>query len=368
MLALLWDKDTPDPIAAAERIIRRDPTLPPEVLRATQSRYEWFQPLADLQTAASVDARLITPDDDAWPGPMLAESFHASRTGDGPKSHCDDAIPPHGLWVKGSNIRSLTEKAITIVGTRAFTRYGYSIAADISAECAAHGWTVVSGGALGIDISAHRGALAAGHATIAVIANGIDIAYPAAHRKDFDDISHAGAVITEYPPGTRPARHRFLTRNRLSAALGDGVIVIEAGYRSGALNTVSWAETMNKRIFALPGPVTSRSSHGCHRLIRDGRAELIESGADLIESLSPLGLVDSDVELQMKFPPRPVQRLERSSLRVFDAVSDQGSHATAIAASAGLPLAQTMSILCELKTKGFINRVGNLWERDIAAN
>ena len=175
-------------------------------------------------------------------------------------------------------------------------------------------------------------------------------------------------MITEYPPGTRPARHRFLTRNRLSAALGDGVIVIEAGYRSGALNTVSWAETMNKRIFALPGPVTSRSSHGCHRLIRDGRAELIESGADLIESLSPLGLVDSDVELQMKFPPRPVQRLERSSLRVFDAVSDQGSHATAIAASAGLPLAQTMSILCELKTKGFINRVGNLWERDIAAN
>lgn len=366
LLALIWENGESDPVSAAVRIIRRDPSLSPKVLSATESRYEWFQPLADLHSAASAGACFITPDDDAWPGPLFAESFHVSRTTDGAKSHHDDAIPPHGLWVKGGNARALTEKAITVVGTRAATRYGNTVAAEIGTECVTHGWTVVSGGAFGIDISAHRAALRAGHPTVAIVAHGIDVSYPAAHRTEFNAIAHAGAVITEYPPGTRPARHRFLTRNRLSAALGQGVVVIEAGYRSGALNTVSWAETMGKRIFAIPGAVTSRSSHGCHRLIREGRAELIESGADLIESLSPLGTVDSDAQLEMEYPATEVQRLDRPSLRVLDAVSGKRSDAAAIAASSGLPLAQTVTILCELRNKGLISRTGNRWQRDIA--
>lgn len=207
-----------------------------------------------------------------------------------------------------------------------------------------------------------------GHSTVAIVAHGIDVTYPVAHRTEFNDIAREGAVITEYPPGTRPARHRFLTRNRLSAALGQGVVVIEAGYRSGALNTVSWAETMGKQVFAVPGAVTSRSSHGCHRLIREGRAELIESGADLIESLSLLGTLDSDAQLEMDYPATDVQRLDRPSLRVFDAVSGRRSDAAAIAASSGLPLVQTMTILCELRDKGLISRTGNLWQRDTAAS
>ena len=368
LLALIWESGESDPISAAVRIIRRDPSLPSKVLSATESRCEWFQPLADLHSAASVGARFVTPDDDAWPGPILAESFHVSRIADGAKSHHDDAIPPHGLWVKGGNARVLTEKAITVVGTRAATRYGNAVAADIGAECATHGWTVVSGGAFGIDISAHRAALRVGHSTVAIVAHGIDVTYPAAHRTEFNALARDGAVITEYPPGTRPARHRFLTRNRLSAALGQGVVVIEAGYRSGALNTVSWAETMGKQVFAVPGAVTSRSSHGCHRLIREGRAELVESGADLIESLSPLGTVDSDAQLEMDYPATDVQRLDRPSLRVFDPVSGKRSDAAAIAASSGLPLIQTMTILCELRDKGLISRTGNLWQRDTAVS
>lgn len=227
LLALIWESGESDPVSAAVRIIRRDPSLPPKVLSATESRCEWFQPLADLHSAASVGACFITPDDDAWPGPVLAESFHVSRTADGAKSHHDDAIPPHGLWVKGGNARALTEKAITVVGTRAATRYGNAVAADIGAECATHGWTVVSGGAFGIDISAHRAALRVGHSTVAIVAHGIDVTYPVAHRTEFNDIAREGAVITEYPPGNTSSPASILDQKPSLSGLGSR----SCGYR-----------------------------------------------------------------------------------------------------------------------------------------
>jgi len=179
---------------------------------------------------------------------------------------------------------------VAIVGARAATAYGTHVCTEIAGALAASGWTVVSGAAYGIDAAAHRAALAAGGTTIAVLACGPDVAYPRAHADLLDAIAAQGAVISEWPPGTAPGRWRFLLRNRVVAALAGGTVVIEAGARSGTISTARHAERLGRPLMAVPGPVTSPASAGCHQLIRDCSAVCVTSAADVIAEIPPFQL------------------------------------------------------------------------------
>jgi DNA processing protein len=177
---------------------------------------------------------------------------------------------------------------LAIVGARAATAYGTHVAAEIAADLASQDWAIISGAAYGIDAAAHGGALAVSGCTIAVLACGPDIAYPREHRRLLAAVAARGAVISEYPPGRRPDRMRFLTRNRIIAALAlGGTIVVEAAARSGTLTTARHASDLGRPLIAVPGPVTSASSAGCHALIREQRATLITSAGDIITHVSP---------------------------------------------------------------------------------
>jgi DNA processing protein len=218
-----------------------------------------------LDTAQAMKLKFITPSDPTWPLGLTALG----------------EAEPIGLWVYGQ-LDALTLPSIAVVGARSSTHYGEWAAADIAAGIAASGWCVVSGGAYGIDAAAHRGAIAAGGKTIAFLAGGVDVAYPRSNELLFRAITETGALVSESPPGAQPLRHRFLVRNRLIAAASQGTVVVEARVRSGASATASHAAALGRDVMALPGPVTSPSSAGCHQLIRDG-AVLVTSAADVFE-------------------------------------------------------------------------------------
>ena len=190
--------------------------------------------------------------------------------------------PPIGLIVKGS-ISTLAEKSIAIVGTREPTEYGREIASEFAAAFVSHGWHVVSGGALGIDTSAHISALRASGKTIAVIASGVLIDYPASNSKLFKAICSNGALVSEVMPNVRAAQNRFLTRNRLIAAISCATLVVEAAHRSGSLRTARDASDLMRPVMAIPGTINSPMSQGCHRLIAERAAEIVSSTADALE-------------------------------------------------------------------------------------
>lgn len=220
------------------------------------------------QVLAEIDkhqARLLTPIDADWPNQLN-----------------DLAAPPIALIVKG-NVSALNQKSLAIVGTRNPTSYGARIAGDFAAGFADREWAIVSGGAYGIDSFAHKGALIAEGVTVAVIASGIDINYPAGNTRLFAEICETGAMVTEFMPGQRALPHRFLTRNRLIAALSKATLVVEAAFRSGSLRTARDAAEMFRPVMAIPGPINSPTSEGCHRLIGERAAEIVTSVADAVE-------------------------------------------------------------------------------------
>ncbi|MGH3534895.1 MAG: DNA-processing protein DprA, partial [Pseudonocardiaceae bacterium] len=217
----------------------------------------------DLSAVATLGGRLVIPEDAEWP----AEAFTCFTT---PGAQADDRWrAPVALWMRGAGrLDELAERAVAVVGARAATGYGEHVAAEFGYELAEGGFAVISGAAFGIDGAAHRGALAAEGSTVAVQACGLDRAYPAGHQRLLDRIAGSGAVISEYPPGGCPARHRFLVRNRLIAAFAAGTVVVEAGVRSGARRTAAAAAALGRVVMAVPGPVTSALSVGCHLLVR----------------------------------------------------------------------------------------------------
>lgn len=197
------------------------------------------------------------------------------------------AIPPLGLIVKG-DLSILNNPSLAIVGTRNPTPYGVRLAGDFAAGFVDREWDIISGGAYGIDTAAHRGALVAEGRTIAVIASGIDVQYPAGNARLFDEICENGAIISEVMPGVTAMPHRFLIRNRLIAALSLSTLVVEAAFRSGSLRTARDAAELLRPVMAIPGPISSPSSEGCHRLIGERAAELVTSVADAMELISAL--------------------------------------------------------------------------------
>ncbi len=194
---------------------------------------------------------------------------------------------PARLWVGGDgDLRLLALRSIAIVGSRNASAYGLGVADRWAADLAAAGWTVVSGAAFGIDAAAHRGALTAGGATVAVMAGGVDVAVPAAHARLLRQIGDQGLVVSEHAPGVAARRYSFLERNRLIAALTRATLIVEAAPRSGALNTADWAAALGREVLAVPGPVHSATSRGCHRLIRDGGATLVQDPDEVLARIS----------------------------------------------------------------------------------
>lgn len=212
----------------------------------------------------------LIPEDSEWPAALN-----------------DLEVPPIALVVKGVT-RILNEHSLAIVGTRNPSPYGIRNAQEFAAGFVDRGWSIVSGGAYGIDSAAHKGALIAEGSTIAVTASGLDSTYPAGNQRLFDEIVENGAIVTEYLPGAIARPHRFLVRNRLIAALSKGTVVVEAAFRSGSLRTARDASDLLRPVMAIPGPINAPTSEGCHRLIGERSAELVSSVADAYELLTSL--------------------------------------------------------------------------------
>ena len=229
-----------------------------------------FESTPIFQSIEKCGAHFIIPGDEQWP--LRVDELEC---------------PPIGLIVKG-NLEILSNPSLAIVGTRNPTPYGVRIAGDFAAGFVDREWDIVSGGAYGIDSAAHRGALVAEGRTIAVIASGIDLQYPSGNTRLFEEICENGAIVTEVMPGVPALPHRFLTRNRIIAALSQATLVVEAAFRSGSLRTARDAAELMRPVMAIPGPINSPSSEGCHRLIGERAAELVTSVADAIELISAL--------------------------------------------------------------------------------
>lgn len=218
----------------------------------------------------SAGAQFITPEMEQWPDQLN-----------------DLAAIPIGLVVKG-DLDILKERGLAIVGTRNPTPYGIRNAGDFAAGFVDREWTIISGGAYGIDSAAHKGALIAEGSTVAVLAAGIDVAYPAGNARLFAEICENGALVSEVLPGAHAIPSRFLTRNRIIAALSQATLVVEAAFRSGSLRTARDAAELMRPVMAIPGPISAPTSEGCHRLIGERAAELVTSVADAVELISTL--------------------------------------------------------------------------------
>jgi DNA processing protein len=314
--------------------------------------------------------RLITASDAEWPDGL-------AELGDN---------QPYAIWLRGAvtDLGATCRRSVAIVGSRAATAYGSYVAAELAASVAALGWTVVSGGAYGVDGAAHRGALAARGLTVAVMACGIDRAYPAGHTELLDEVASAGAVISEWPPGQGVARLRFLVRNRVIAAITRGSLVVEAGRRSGALNTARHARDLGRPLMAVPGPVTSDLSAGCHSVIRDWQGTLVTSAEEAVEALDRIGAPTggaprlgpsrSPDTLPFDLPaarsprdqpsPEDLARdaLDHEAATVLDALPVRGGLSTSdIAARAGLEPKTVLARLAVLAVFGLAERTERGW-------
>jgi DNA processing protein len=293
----------------------------------------------DLDVAATQGLRLVCPGDEEWPA-----ALHDLEARD---ADC------FGLWVRGTQrLDALCERAVAVVGTRACTAYGGVVAADLGSGLAERGWTVLSGMAYGIDSAAHRGALAAGGPTVAVLACGADVAYPRGHQGLYDGILAGGLIVSEHPPGAAPQRNRFLVRNRLIAALSVGTVVVEAAARSGARSTARHAGELFRYVMAVPGPVTSPASAGCHQLLRDRPDTVLVTKVDeVIEQVGPMG----GFAQRVSGPVRRRDLLGPVVSRVLDAVPVRRSAPLeSIAATAGMRADAVAAALAALAVHGLV--------------
>lgn len=318
------------------------------------ARLRGLDPVEEIDSAAAQGIRFVCPEDAEWPD-ALADLDHAeplqSRGG-----------APLGLWVKGPlRLDEACRRAAAVVGSRSATTYGAAVASEIAAHLAEQSMTVVSGAAFGIDQAAHRGALALKGPTVAVLACGVDRAYPSAHRNLLEYIADTGLVVSELPPGCAPTKVRFLSRNRLIAALTLGTVVVEAAVRSGALNTANWAVRLNRVLMGVPGPVTSAPSQGVHELIRSRGATLVTRGEDVLELLSPSGSFLSE---PVRGPERLADRLSDRERQVLDAVPvSQAACVDSISRTAGIAVRDVPGAIERLRSLGLVEGTSRGWRR-----
>jgi DNA processing protein len=261
-----WSRVAEPGDAVANHLIRTHGPVAALELAAssTEPRVQRFRPRLevldverDLEIGAKFAARIVCPGDPEWPQGL------------------DDLpAPPYCLWVRGPvDVASSCQRSAAVVGARSATAYGEMVATEMAAGLGERRFTIISGAAFGIDAAAHRGALATGATTIAVLAGGVERPYPSSHAALIARIVEVGAVISEVAPGSAPTKTRFLQRNRMIATMSRGTVVVEAGLRSGSLNTARTAAEHGRVVAAVPGPVTSMMSAGCHEAIRSGMAQ-----------------------------------------------------------------------------------------------
>ncbi|GAB3551989.1 DNA processing protein [Actinopolyspora lacussalsi] len=339
---------------AADRI--RSGNVPGAVVNETAARREHVCGAELLERAHRSGIRLVTPEHGEWPGSRSAFLEGATEVG------LSGLAPPMALWCRGNvSPEAVSRSAVAVVGARAATGYGESCAAELGYELARSGTTVVSGAAYGIDGAAHRGALAAGGATAAILACGPELDYPAGHARLIARIAENGLVCSEYPPGTPPRKHRFLVRNRLIAAVTDGTVVVEAGLRSGAGNTATTTDTLGLPVMAVPGPVTSANSSGCHELIRSGKAVLVTGAPDVLELVSDIGTARAP---EREPTPRPTDELDEVSKRVHDSLSPTRRRTVEqLAHETGITRKSVVTCLSALEISGFVRCDDRGWTR-----
>jgi DNA processing protein len=293
--------------------------------------------VAGLRRAERVGARLLVPGSPGWPAALSDLELHT----------------PMALWCRGTDVGlAALSHSIALVGARAATGYGEHITMEASAGLVDRGYAIVSGAAYGIDGMAHRAALASHGKTIAFLAGGVDRFYPSGHDALLGRIADTGAVLSELPCGEPPTKWRFLQRNRLIAAASQATVVMEAGWRSGSLNTAGHAATLGRALGAVPGPITSAASAGCHRLIREFDAVCVTTVDEMAE-LAPAGPADvwlANTESGMlRVPSDPVP----DQLRVLDALSSRSPRPSSdVAARSGLAVASVQAALGTLELDG----------------
>lgn len=300
-------------------------------------------PDRDLEAMRAAGGRFLCPGDTEWPG-QLADLGDAA---------------PVGLWVRGiPDLRIWALRSVAVVGARACTAYGAHMAATLGSGLAERGWVVVSGAAHGVDGAAHRGVLAAGGATIAVLACGVDVPYPRTHAELISRIVEQGLVIGELPPGAHPTRSRFVQRNRVIAALTRGTVVVEAEYRSGSLVTARNALRLGRHTMGVPGPVTSGLSAGVHELLRE-EGVLVTDADEVAELVGDIG----DLAPERRGPVLPRDLLGPEGARVLEALPATGVlDGRDIARRAGTTEDDALARLYELNSLGFVERRGDGWQ------
>jgi DNA processing protein len=328
-----------------------------------QARLPETRPEADLACAAELGARFVVPGDLEWPSQLADAELPAA---DGQRA----TTPPLGLWVRGpGSLRLSVVKSVAIVGSRAATAYGARVASDFGSGLADRGWAVVSGGAYGIDAAAHRGVLAVGGATVAVLACGVDVAYPRGHDALLSRIAEEGLLVSELPPGSHPTKGRFLDRNRLIAALTRGTVLVEAAFRSGALNTGNWARRMGRPVLGVPGPVTSPLSAGVHRELVERRATLATSVGEVVSIAGTMGdalfeaeLVAASQAQARASAQRPQDQLDTVAQRVLDALPvGRSISVLALSTAAGLSVELVSQRLGSLRLVGLVEEHPEGW-------
>ncbi|MEJ7707488.1 MAG: DNA-processing protein DprA [Nocardioidaceae bacterium] len=307
-----------------------------------------------MQRAASVGARYVCPGDEEW----LDRASDLAVLEDQPSDRRGGA--PFGLWLRGNGqLAELGARSVAVVGARAATAYGEHVAGDLAFGCGSKGFTVVSGGAFGIDAAAHRGVLASGGLTVAVLASGIDRLYPEGNAQLLREISTTGLLVSEAAPGCVPTKSRFLVRNRLIAALSRGTVVVEAALRSGSLNTARWARDVSRPVMGIPGPVTSRSSEGVHQLLRQPETLLVTDADEVIEHISPAGEGLAPIK---QGDTRPGDVLDQRSRQLLDALPlRRAATSQSIAQAAGLHHDDVLNRLVGLQHLGAVEEHGGKW-------
>ncbi|MBN9128291.1 MAG: DNA-processing protein DprA [Paenarthrobacter ureafaciens] len=335
-------------------LLSQDGTTPTWTGMATSQR-RWaprvrdLAPERDLATMRRLGGRLVIPGDELWPGQLADLGLQE----------------PLCLWWRGPE-RPIPSprRIIAVVGSRDSTSYGASVAGDFAHGLAQRGYSVVSGGAYGIDAHAHRGALSGGASdmpTIAVMAGGVDRFYPAGNEDLLRTVTHQGALIAEVPPGSAPTRYRFLQRNRLIAALASVTVVVEARWRSGALNTAHHAESIGRIVATVPGSIHSANSAGCHRLLRDGGAVCVTDVGEVAELSGRSGeWMAADKET----PAEPQDGLSLEDLILLDALPlRSASSVDKLATVAGLSPDAVRAGLGRLGLLGLASSERGAWKR-----
>ncbi|MGD9959825.1 DNA-processing protein DprA [Nocardioides sp.] len=327
------------------------------LLTDVAARLVALDPEAEIAAAKAKGLRFVIPSDDEWPSQLDDLAATEPLQGRGGV--------PVGLWVRGPVRLDELSGSVAVVGARSATTYGASVARDVGTALGGEGICVVSGAAFGIDQAAHRGALVGGGPTVAVLACGADRVYPAAHRELIEHLARHGAVVSEAAPGCAPMRVRFLSRNRIIAALSRATVVVEAAARSGALNTANWAGRLNRVVLGTPGPVTSAQSEGVHHLIRSGAATLVTNGPDVLESIGRPG---EHLQLDPRGPTRVRDHLTGRQAQVLDAVPVATAASTSsIARTAGVGESEVAAALQHLHAQDLVTRGEGGWILGAAA-